>query len=138
MKKLLSLVLIVSCSLLVLGSCKVNLDFLGKNVSITEEYDHYYLSISSLDSLVLIDDSALEKTRLVKQSTFDAAVEKLLEKVDGLELDGKPSFSIKENEQGKIVLTMEAIQTLVPPPDSTELGCGIDHEHLFYKEVISK
>lgn len=53
------------------------------------------------------------------------------------EADSQPSFFLAVDEQGYLCLKAEVIRELDVPEGSQYLGCGVDHEHLFFECRIS-
>ena len=80
-------------------------------------------------------------------SMLRAAEEKLLDRMDDYTLENDAYFWLSSHD-GQINLCMELIISLDPPsyptdpsytgPTVPQKGCGIDHDHLTFHEVISK
>lgn len=80
-------------------------------------------------------------------SMLRAAEEKLLDRMDDYTLEKDAYFWLSSHD-GQINLCMELIISLDPPsyptdpsytgPTVPQKGCGIDHDHLTFHEVISK
>lgn len=80
-------------------------------------------------------------------SMLRAAEEKLLDRMDDYTLEKDAYFWLSSHD-GQIMLCMELIISLDPPsyptdpsytgPTVPQKGCGIDHDHLTFHEVISK
>ncbi len=45
-------------------------------------------------------------------------------------------YYLSTNDDGALVMQVEEIVDLTPPPGETDGGCGIDHEHVFHTVVI--
>jgi hypothetical protein len=69
----------------------------------------------------------------------DKSVEKAEQAIlDQLDPDAEnPESYLVEDHEGYLSLKTEVIRELEPPPGTEILGCGIDHEHVFFESRIS-
>ena len=83
----------------------------------------------------------------IDPAMLQTAEEKLLQQINDYTLEGDPCFYLGSHD-GQIWLCMELIVYKNPPhcptdpsytrPTLPQEGCGIDHDHLTFSEVISK
>lgn len=97
------------------GNASVVLPDTGVAISVNPEHEKYLLFVTG--------------------SRVQRAEEEILEQLT--EADGQPSFFLAVDEQGYLCLKAEVIRELDVPEGAQFLGCGVDHEHLFFEHRIS-
>lgn len=101
---------------------------------LSEEDGVYTLTLpQSRQALILNDDEA----RYVPYIT-DALVEEAEKKIteELVKHEKEPSFYV-EIWEGYLCLGAEIILPLTPPSNTTDMGCGIDHDHVMLRERVS-
>ena len=136
MKKLIAIALLFLCVLLLIGCGQKS----GFSYT-TNEYGSKILDLPGEDQ-VFVSDDHVEYLPKIDKALFEAAMEKVLSHVDE-ESAYRPHFEIFVDE-GYLCLYGEVIRDIDPP--ETEVlengevlssGCGVDHEHLYFRERIS-
>ncbi len=131
MKKI-SVLLLTLC--LFLSACSA--------VRTTKEDGKSYLILPVSGEKVEIDDDYASYVKDINADLLKAAEEKISEKIS---LYPEKSDFYLETYDGYLCLCVEVIVKIPPPApsvDGTEeyemQGCGIDHEHKFFRERITK
>ena len=97
------------------GEVAIVLPSTKQEISVEEEFERY---------LPLVTDKSVEKAEQ--------------EILDQLDPDSEnPEFYLVVDNEGYLCLKTEVIRELEPPPGTEILGCGIDHEHVFFESRIS-
>ncbi|MBE6671308.1 MAG: hypothetical protein E7593_03800 [Ruminococcaceae bacterium] len=122
-----------------LASCNVNL-FSPNNIShyLTEENGNQYLILPISKDKVLISDTEAQYLNDINVAMLKSAEEKISEEASKYPDDWDFYISIYE---GQLCLCTEIIVDIEPPEnpkDGLIGGCGIDHEHIFIRERITK
>ena len=97
------------------GEVAIVLPSTKQEISVEEEFERY---------LPLVTDKSVKKAEQ--------------EILDQLDPDSEnPEFYLVVDNEGYLCLKTEVIRELEPPPGTEILGCGIDHEHVFFESRIS-
>ena len=130
MKKYIALVLALVLLLPLVGC--------NSKVTILEEDGEKYIQLPVSQTRVFVWDHILSYLDKVDYTLLEVADKALLEDIAPY-ADNKPGYSLVIYE-GELCICVELIVDINPPattPDATE-GCGIDHEHLFFRRPITK
>lgn len=130
MRKYIALILALVL-LLTLAGC-------NSKVTILEEDGEKFLQLPVSQKRVYVWKQMWEYLDKVDYALLEAADNALLEEIAPY-ADDKPGYSLVVYE-GELCICVEIIVDINPPattPDNTE-GCGIDHEHLFFRKPITK
>ena len=97
------------------GEVAIVLPSTKQEISVEEEFERY---------LPLVTDKSVKKAEQ--------------EILDQLDPDSEnPEFYLVVDNEGYLCLKTEVIRELEPPPGTEILGCGIDHEYVFFESRIS-
>lgn len=101
----------------------------------TYENNKYILTLPTSLSTLDISDY-IQYFEKVEAEVLKTAESRILEKTK--EYDQKSGFYLQKDEEGCLCLFVEVIVPLEPPTINgiTMGGCGNDHDHLFFKEVL--
>ena len=135
MKKTLSFLLVVMLFLFMFSGCTGGTDS-GSNISdyITNENGKYTLTLPVSKTTLDFPD---EYTSYLEDLDADLLKEAEEEIIDNCsEYSGTPVYYIDE-EDDYLCLCVEIIEP-IESADGSDKGCGIDHEHIFLRERISK
>ena len=97
------------------GEVTIVLPSTKQEISVREEFERY---------MPLVTDKSVEKAEQEILDQLDPDTE-------------KPDFYLVVDQEGYLCLKTEVIRELEPPPGTEILGCGIDHEHVFFESRIS-
>ena len=98
------------------------------------EDGYQYLILPISKSKIIVFDEYIRYLNYIDLDLLETSEKKITEEVS--QYPNKPSFLLNINE-GYLCLCVEAIVN-IDPPQNGEVGCGIDHEHKFFVERISK
>ena len=101
----------------------------------TYENNEYILTLPNSLSTLDISDY-IQYFEKVEVEVLKTAESRILEKTK--EYDQKSDFYLQKDQEGCLCLFVEVIVPLEPPTINgiTMGGCGYDHDHLFFKEVL--
>ena len=136
MKKRIAIALLFLCLLTFFGCGQKN----GFSCT-TNEYGSIILDLPGEDQ-VYVSDDCVDHLSKIDKVLFETAMEKVLSHVDEASA-GRPHLEIYIDE-GYLCLYGEIIRDIDPPEtdvlengDVIASGCGVDHEHLYFRERIS-
>ena len=108
---------------------------------LTEDDGMQYLVLPSSNSRVLVEDEHQPYLHDIDVDMLRTAEEKILARI--AQYPENSGIYLSKDDNGYLCLCVEVIVKLEPaevPTDSEfeERGCGIDHEHKFFSEPITK
>ncbi|MBQ8416461.1 MAG: hypothetical protein IJX13_06155 [Clostridia bacterium] len=132
MKRLLALVLALMCMLSFTGC----IDF--RQRYFTEENGEHYLLLPISKEKVNAGKYYDYLRNFLDIDLLKSAEEKISQQASKYSERG--SFYLSTDEENYLCLCMEIVVKLEPPSGGEWLegGCGIDHEHVFFRERITK
>ncbi len=101
---------------------------------LSEEGGVYTLTLPQSQQALTLRDTEVRYVPYITDTLVEEAEKKITE--DVAEYKESPRFSLDVWE-GYLCLYEEIIAPLTPPEGATDLGCGIDHDHVIFRERIS-
>ena len=84
---------------------------------------------------IIVEEEFARYLPLITDKSVEKAEQEILDQLDP---DSEsPEFYLVVDQEGYLCLKTEMIRELEPPPGTEILGCGIDHEHVFFESRIS-
>ena len=132
MKRLIALILALMCALSFVGC----IDF--RQRYFTEENGEHYLLLPISKEKVNVEKYYDYLRDFLDIGLLKRAEEKISQQASQYSKRG--DFYLSADEENYLCLCMEIIVELEPPSGGEWLegGCGIDHEHVFFRERITK
>lgn len=91
--------------------------------------------LPSTKQVIIVEEEFARYLPLITDKSVEKAEQEILDQLDP---DAEnPEFYLVVDQEGYLCLKTEVIRELEPPPGTEILGCGIDHEHVFFESRIS-
>ena len=137
MKKYFAVILIFVFVLLLAG-CNSHQQNTQESISdyLIEENGEQYLILPISKKRVRVTSSHMQYLDEIDLNLLRTAEEKIRENIAQY-TDNEGYFYLGDGN-GYLSLCAEVIIDITPPSGTNDGGCGIDHEHKFFKERISK
>ncbi len=107
----------------------------ASNVIVKNLDGEFTIVLPSTKQEISVREEFVRYMPLVTDKSVEKAEQEILDQLDPD--TEKPDFYLVVDKEGYLCLKTEVIRELEPPPGTEILGCGIDHEHVFFESRIS-
>ncbi len=101
---------------------------------VVKKGNRYVIVLPASQHSIPVDRDFTKYLPYVSDELVAAAEAKITKEVE--EIGGELGWTIAEHENGKMCLVVEVIKFVEGADYMEEVGCGIDHHHIFFAEPI--
>ena len=101
---------------------------------VVKKGNRYVIVLPASQHSIPVDRDFTKYLPYVSDELVAAAEAKITKEVE--EIGGELGWTVAEHENGKMCLVVEVIKFVEGADYMEEVGCGIDHHHIFFAEPI--